>query len=126
MIDLADAKLIERIEALRKKSDHGRFNDGVDAVLELLETLADTKPGDLVVGEWGYADGKPLHLPSYQKGLRDGRVEPADELSVSAPVPHPEPVRDMRPHSRACGIRNHEHGPDCSTNCPTCGGRHAN
>lgn len=27
------------------------------------------------------------------------------------------------PHSRACGVRRHEHGPDCHRNCPTCGGR---
>lgn len=27
------------------------------------------------------------------------------------------------PHSRACGIRPHDHGNWCSTNCPTCGGR---
>lgn len=25
-------------------------------------------------------------------------------------------------HSRACGIQNHEHGPDCHPNCPTCHG----
>lgn len=31
---------------------------------------------------------------------------------------------DQRPHSRACGVRRHEHGPDCHPNCPTCGGRH--
>jgi len=30
---------------------------------------------------------------------------------------------DDRPHSRACGIRNHEHGPDCHSNCPTCHGQ---
>lgn len=30
---------------------------------------------------------------------------------------------DRRPHSRACGIRNHEHGPECHTNCPTCHGK---
>lgn len=30
---------------------------------------------------------------------------------------------DRRPHSRACGISQHEHGPACSTNCPTCGGK---
>jgi hypothetical protein len=33
-------------------------------------------------------------------------------------------VEDQRPHSRACGWRNHPHGPDCSTNCPTCGGKY--
>lgn len=30
---------------------------------------------------------------------------------------------DHRPHSRACGIRAHAHGPLCSPNCPTCHGR---
>lgn len=29
------------------------------------------------------------------------------------------------PHSRACGIRKHDHGPDCHENCPTCGGKAA-
>lgn len=33
------------------------------------------------------------------------------------------PELDSRPHSRACGIRRHEHGPDCHSNCPTCAGR---
>ena len=28
-----------------------------------------------------------------------------------------------RPHSRACGWAKHEHGTECSTNCPTCGGK---
>lgn len=30
---------------------------------------------------------------------------------------------DQRPHSRACGWRKHDHGVDCSSNCPTCGGK---
>jgi hypothetical protein len=30
---------------------------------------------------------------------------------------------DRRPHSRACGIKIHDHGPSCSSNCPTCGGQ---
>lgn len=30
---------------------------------------------------------------------------------------------DARPHSRACGITKHDHGTDCHTNCPTCGGK---
>lgn len=25
-----------------------------------------------------------------------------------------------RPHSRACGLSNHEHGPECARDCPTC------
>lgn len=32
-------------------------------------------------------------------------------------------LRDDRPHSRACGFKNHAHGPDCSNNCPTCHGK---
>lgn len=30
------------------------------------------------------------------------------------------------PHSRACGITRHDHGPDCHPNCPTCGGKRDN
>lgn len=30
---------------------------------------------------------------------------------------------DHRPHSRACGIAWHDHGPKCHSNCPTCGGK---
>lgn len=32
----------------------------------------------------------------------------------------PAATRDDRPHSRACGIRRHDHGPDCDSSCPTC------
>jgi hypothetical protein len=35
-----------------------------------------------------------------------------------------EPELSEGPHSRACGIRRHNHGSDCHANCPTCGGRH--
>lgn len=31
-------------------------------------------------------------------------------------------ISDQRPHSRACGMHAHDHGPDCHTNCPTCQG----
>lgn len=29
------------------------------------------------------------------------------------------------PHSRACRFVRHDHGSDCHTNCPTCGGNAA-
>jgi hypothetical protein len=29
----------------------------------------------------------------------------------------------MGPHSRACGVRAHDHGTDCHENCPTCHGK---
>lgn len=32
-------------------------------------------------------------------------------------------ITDDRPHSRACGIHKHDHGPGCHPNCPTCGGK---
>ncbi len=32
-------------------------------------------------------------------------------------------TEDDRPHSRACGWRNHDHGSACHSNCPTCQGR---
>lgn len=31
-----------------------------------------------------------------------------------------EPVKDNRPHSRACGITPHPHGMACAEDCPTC------
>lgn len=43
--------------------------------------------------------------------------------SFGMPTLHFHGVEDQRPHSRACGWRNHPHGPECSTNCPTCHGR---
>lgn len=30
------------------------------------------------------------------------------------------PRKDERPHSRACGITIHDHGPGCAADCPTC------
>lgn len=35
-----------------------------------------------------------------------------------------EDGKDRRPHSRACGIRIHPHGVECSSDCPTCRGGH--
>lgn len=29
---------------------------------------------------------------------------------------------DRRPHSRACGWKNHPHGRECASDCPTCRG----
>ena len=43
------------------------------------------------------------------------------ELPALIPVANDsKPIRGA--HSRACGILKHEHGVDCSMNCPTCHG----
>jgi len=39
-------------------------------------------------------------------------------VAVDAPEPY-----ESEPHSRACGMGWHDHGVQCSTNCPTCGGK---
>ena len=31
-------------------------------------------------------------------------------------------MTDDTPHSRACGIETHPHGPKCASDCPTCQG----
>lgn len=45
---------------------------------------------------------------------------------VNRPAPSWSPLegddKDLRPHSRACGIRQHDHGTQCAVDCPTCGG----
>lgn len=35
--------------------------------------------------------------------------------------PNAAQPRDERPHSRACGMHAHPHGPACAADCPTCG-----
>jgi uncharacterized protein (DUF1778 family) len=49
----------------------------------------------------------------------------ADQLVSAAEAQGPGGAQNYGdpPHSRACGIIPHEHGTDCHTNCPTCGGR---
>lgn len=46
-----------------------------------------------------------------------------DRLTAELAKYKPAAVPSEGPHSRACGIRRHDHGPDCHSNCPTCGGR---
>lgn len=43
---------------------------------------------------------------------------------TSEPPGLPAPIwaKDERPHSRACGIKIHEHGAACAPDCPTCAG----
>lgn len=53
-----------------------RGEDQFAAVVAQLNRLAEqVERGAPVVGEWGFVDGKPLHLPSYQKGWTDGMEE---------------------------------------------------
>lgn len=49
----------------------------------------------------------------------EGPLNPPIEFMTP---PDEEETVDKRPHSRACGWRQHEHGRSCSTNCPTCHG----
>lgn len=47
----------------------------------------------------------------------------ADALEACSRRPEvPEPSAEG-PHSRACGIKRHEHGRECNDNCPTCHGK---
>lgn len=48
--------------------------------------------------------------------IEDGIVPPV------LPLLKPEPVKDMRPHSRACKFYRHPHGVECNPNCPSCHG----
>jgi hypothetical protein len=53
---------------------------------------------------------------------REGRVLVwrVDEDGLARVQPETT-ILDNRPHSRACGVRRHDHGPECSIDCPTCG-----
>lgn len=108
----------------------GRFPNKIAAerYLEAIERygrIIETTVRDAIVGGWGYIDHKPTHLDSYHRGYEAGKAtgEAPSAPSISVPEETPAPVTDVRPHSRACGFRRHDHGPDCHPNCPTCGGK---
>ena len=66
--------------------------------------------------DWQAANPNELKLPDHKH-----------ESGYHPFVPYvvPADVVDFRPpvgaHSRACGIRKHDHGSACSRDCPTCG-----
>lgn len=81
----------------------------------------------------GYAEGGGAEFVKARVQLARAQMEmvvlKAERFGWSKPVPVQEAPRvqdaqvpvDDRPHSRACGFRHHEHGPDCAADCPTCG-----
>lgn len=95
----------------------------LDKALKRWGRIIETTVRDAIVGGWGYMDGEPFHIASYQKGVEAGKNRTDEVPNISVPQVRPEPVKDERPHSRACGIKRHEHGTECSENCPTCGGK---
>lgn len=78
-----------------------------------------------------YVDGPLLGLATTAELVSElaARVEVAETIGEDWPGyktvdGHPEGEKvEVGPHSRACGIRKHEHGSECHSNCPTCGGR---
>lgn len=68
----------------------------------------------------------PAELPRQLHALARLDVTADDELVPLDPGPAVAEGEaaaagpDGRPHSRACGWRQHPHGPDCAGDCPTC------
>ena len=52
---------------------------------------------------------------------KDGGLPSAVQM-VTNVTGEPMPLIMIAPHSRACGIRKHDHGVACHSNCPTCHG----
>lgn len=85
------------------------------------------RPGDTILVRYGTEHRlSQADVADLAKSLRDRMPDGvkvvcfvADEMrAVRSDV-----ELDTRPHSRACGIAQHDHGPACSSNCPTCGGK---
>jgi len=86
---------------------------------------------DAEFGEYGRDDR--AHLVSTDREHIERQWRRGDPLiqfvkRVSAgewqPVePEPPAQFESEPHSRACGFRWHDHGAECHSNCPTCGGK---
>ena len=64
-----------------------------------------------------------IHQVDDHRGTDLPALVEAARLLVAVADRAARPARDERPHSRACGWRNHEHGTACHPNCPTCHGR---
>src|SRR5688500_14385297 len=69
----------------------------------------------------------PIDVQASNLSMKDLSQEVQDVLTGSgAPtnVPDWEPATNIGeavgPHSRACGVIPHQHGPMCHPNCPTC------
>lgn len=80
--------------------------------------------GAFAILSQGRGAGKSTLRALIAQRILDGDAEPLYEVR---PIVHREShslaVALSGPHSRACGIRMHAHGAECSSNCPTCGGQ---
>jgi hypothetical protein len=87
--------------------------------------VSDPFAHDLVETELVELARLALHCPGevelYVQRLATRHRETSLGMTLAAMVGAPVPQEG--PHSRACGWRNHPHGPDCHGNCPTCHGR---
>ena len=73
-------------------------------------------PLDAVLAAWANQGANPTWHQVMQSEVRDSMpllARALDRLTAE---------REAGPHSRACGIRKHDHGTDCHANCPTCHG----
>ena len=95
---------------LRAGADQDR-RESIAAALGLLQGLCSL-----------LRDNEPVRrgvlLEHLEKALQD-----LDKQYVVPVREEPAPAKDLRVHSRACGIHEHSHGPSCAPDCPTCGGR---
>lgn len=77
---------------------------------------------------WTGIDGKPISL-TFDPGNSGFLVLPPSIADHYDGAPEEllteiaEAMAKPLPHSRACGIRDHDHGVMCHSNCPTCGGK---
>lgn len=137
--DVVDAPLVQEPWATDDDDEEPRFrpaNDGEDPThwartLTFARAASDGRDDawvDTHMADTGDADMESwdnalwvedaLQRTARGMGLLPGHV---DALVAEAKTNHRD--RRLGPHSRACGIRQHEHGVGCSTNCPTCAGK---
>lgn len=83
-----------------------------DSVLDNVDRICDLSPRPL---KWSNFDANVRHFIAAQSVAA---LEAAGYRIVEAPTDWPLDA----PHSRACGMIRHPHGPNCHANCPTCSG----
>lgn len=80
------------------------------------------RAGDRVGDTYDKVARAGVPLPDLAPGLEETVRRLVDEYGAAGVRNVITDIADERPHSRACGIIRHQHGPACHPNCPTCHG----
>lgn len=91
----------------------------IDQTVDVIEAAEEEARLELAEMEDKTARARERHAGLIQAAASWRAVR---DLVAAHEAPGGQPAQDVPgPHSRACGITAHPHGPACAGDCPTCG-----